>query len=314
MRLTSADFVAPSETLDPNAFMDPADLANLRRLAGLPVLEDANMMMGSNDVNSANPVKPAGENPWGIKSPVGTTGVNFDKKKIEREKHIVPGTDEWFRLWFTRDENLTADDFEEQKPEDDERASSLMSKQPDPEATAGSTNEAVDNSKKIAAVKKKIDAMQNRLELARERRKMKGQRLQGTAEVKLGAQLAQLRQDLHMLSVVTEDGEAVIKKRKKRSDVNHVIYVVTNVLTGEQYIGITAVRPNLKKALWVRMQKHVQRANAENKDWGLCKNIREYGAEAFTFGVLEIVRGKKPAHARELELVRMYNPSLNTFR
>lgn len=314
MRLTSADFVAPGETLDPNAFMDSADLANLRRLAGLPVLEDATMMMGSNDVNSPNPVKPAGENPWGVKSPVGTVGANFDKLKIEREKNIAPGTDEWFRLWFTRDKNLTANDFEEQRPRDDERASSLMSKQPDPQATAGSTNEAVDNAKKIAAIKKKIDSMQNRLELARERRKMKGQRLQGPAEVKIGAQLSQLRQDLHLLSVVTEDELAVVKKRKKRTDVNHVIYVVTNVLTGEQYIGITAIRPNLKKALWVRMQKHVQRATAENKDWGLCKSIREYGAEAFTFGVLEIVRGKKPAHARELELVRMYNPSLNTFR
>jgi hypothetical protein len=294
--------------------MDPHDLANLKRWAGIPVSEDANMMMGSNDVNSSNPVKPAGENPWGISSPIGTTGANLDKRKIEREKNLVPGTDEWFRLWFTRDEHLTADDFEEQKPEDDERGTSLMSKQPNPEATAGSTNEAVDVSKKIAATKKKIDAMQNRLELARERRKMKGQRLQGTAEIKIGAQLSQLRQDLHALSVVTEDGEDIVKKRKKRQDVNHAIYVVTNVLTGEQYIGITAIRPNLKKALWVRMQKHVQRATAENKDWGLCKSIREYGAEAFTFGVLEIVRGKKPAHARELELVRMYNPSLNTFR
>ena len=313
MKLTSSSFVLPGESLEADAYIDPADLASLKRLAGIPVTEDATMMMGSNDVNSSNPVKPAGENPWGIKSPVGTTGANFDKKKIERDKNIKPGTEEWFRLWFTRDENLTADDFEEQDPADNNKGSSLMSKQPDPEATAGSTNEAVDNSKKIAALKKKIDTMQNRLELARERRKMKGQRLQGASEIKIGAQISQLRQDLHALSVVTEDGE-LVKKRKKRQDVNHVIYVVTNVLTGEQYIGITAVRPNLKKALWVRMQKHVQRATAENKDWGLCKSIREYGAEAFTFGVLEIVRGKKPAHARELELVRMYHPSLNTFR
>ena len=262
MKLTSASFVLPGESLETNAHMDPEDLANLKRLAGIPVSEDANMMMGSNDVNSPNPVKPAGENPWGISSPIGTTGANLDKRKIEREKKLVPGTDEWFRLWFTRDENLTADDFEEQKPEDDERGSSLMSTQPDPEATAGSSNESV----------------------------------AATA------------------TALSESDMDVIKKRKKRQDVNHAIYVVTNVLTGEQYIGITAIRPNLKKALWVRMQKHVQRATAENKDWGLCKSIREYGAEAFTFGVLEIVRGKKPAHARELELVRMYNPSLNTFR
>ena len=255
MRLTSADFVSPGETLDPDAFMDPHDLAQLKRLAGIPVSEDVNSMMGLQNSQQANPMAPAGNNPWGLKSPVGTTGGNLDKRKIEKEKKLVPGTDEWFRLWFSKDEHLTADDFEEQKPEDDERGNGLFSTQPDPNATQGSTNEAVDP------------------------------------------------------NVV-----AAVRKRKKRQDVNHAIYVITNVITGEQYIGITACRPTLKKALWVRMQKHAQRARCEMKDWGLCKSLREYGPEAFTFGLLEIVRGKKPAHARELELVRQYNPSLNTFR
>lgn len=40
----------------------------------------------------------------GQMSPVGSnisiTGT--EKKKIEREKHIEPGTDEWFKLWFSR--------------------------------------------------------------------------------------------------------------------------------------------------------------------------------------------------------------------
>lgn len=104
-------------------------------------------------------------------------------------------------------------------------------------------------------------------------------------------------------------------ERKRRSDINHVIYVVTNTLTGEQYVGLAGVSPaGVYASMRVRARKHVQRANAENKDWGLCKNIREYGPEAFTFGLLEIVRGKAAAHVRELEYIRAYNPSLNTFR
>jgi hypothetical protein len=256
MRLTSADFVSPGETLDPDAFLDPRDLAELRRLAGLPTLgEDVNSQMGLQSSTQQNPMAPAGDNPWGIKSPVGTTGGNLDKRKIEREKNLIPGTDEWFRLWFSQQDNLTADDFEKnEKLGLDQVQNTLMSTQPDPAATAGTSNESVD------------------------------------------------------------PAVAAAKKRKKRTDVNHAIYVITNVLTGEQYIGITACRPTLKKALWVRMQKHAQRARVEDKDWGLCKSLREYGPEAFTFGLLEVVRGKRPAHAREMELIKQYQPSLNTFR
>lgn len=80
-------------------------------------------------------------------------------------------------------------------------------------------------------------------------------------------------------------------------------------------MGLTAVFPaGVVPSMRRRMQKHVQRATVEAKDWGLCKNIREYGPEAFTFGLLELVRGKKEAHQRELEYIRAYNPILNTSR
>ena len=101
-------------------------------------------------------------------------------------------------------------------------------------------------------------------------------------------------------------------KRKTRTDRNHAIYVITNVVTTEQYIGVTVCSGNLKKALKVRMQKHVRRALTENKDWALCNSIREFGVEAFTYGLVETLRGKAPAHARERELTRVYNPALNT--
>jgi hypothetical protein len=106
-----------------------------------------------------------------------------------------------------------------------------------------------------------------------------------------------------------------ITERKRRSDTNHAIYVITNILNGEQYVGLTILGRG-KAYIWLRrrIQKHTQRAMAEDKDWGLCKAIREYGSESFTFGLVEIVRGKAAAHVRELEYIRGWNPVLNTFR
>lgn len=101
-------------------------------------------------------------------------------------------------------------------------------------------------------------------------------------------------------------------KRKRRQDTKHVVYVITNTVTQEQYIGITVCGQQVKKALRVRMQKHVRRALTENKEWALCQSIREHGSQAFTYGIVEFVRGRKPAHARERELIREFNPALNT--
>lgn len=100
--------------------------------------------------------------------------------------------------------------------------------------------------------------------------------------------------------------------RKRRQDTKHVVYVITNTVTSEQYIGITVCGQKVAKALRVRMQKHIRRAVTENKDWGLCESIRAYGVAAFTYGIVEFVRGRKPAHARERELIRAYAPALNT--
>ncbi|MCX7592416.1 MAG: GIY-YIG nuclease family protein [Fischerella sp.] len=101
--------------------------------------------------------------------------------------------------------------------------------------------------------------------------------------------------------------------RKARPDRMHAVYVITNVVTGEQYVGITVASGNLRKCLKVRMQKHIRRALTENKDWALCRSIREHGVGAFTYGVLETLRGRKAAHQRERELIRLHQPALNTF-
>jgi len=100
--------------------------------------------------------------------------------------------------------------------------------------------------------------------------------------------------------------------RKRRQDTKHVVYVITNTVTQEQYIGITVCGQQVRRALKIRMQKHIRRAVTENKNWGLCESIREHGVEAFTYGIVEFVRGRKPAHARERDLIREFAPALNT--
>ena len=106
-----------------------------------------------------------------------------------------------------------------------------------------------------------------------------------------------------------------MNSRKRRSDRNHIVYYIQDVVTLEYYIGLTAVsfKGNVRKTLNRRMQKHMQRALAENKNWGLSVALRERGAERFVFGKLEVVRGKRPAHARETELINTLKPRLNTF-
>lgn len=103
-----------------------------------------------------------------------------------------------------------------------------------------------------------------------------------------------------------------MRTRKRRRDTNHAVYVITNTATGEQYLGITVCGSNVRRALKIRIQKHVRRALTENKDWNLCRSIREHGPEAHTYGLLEIIRGRRPAHARERELIREYSPALNS--
>lgn len=105
-----------------------------------------------------------------------------------------------------------------------------------------------------------------------------------------------------------------IRTRRRRCDTTHLIYVITNIYTQEQYIGITVKNSGgVFKTLKRRIQKHVQRALAENKNWALSEAIRVWGSDSFVYGFVESVRGRAAAHQRERELIRDYNPALNTF-
>ncbi len=100
--------------------------------------------------------------------------------------------------------------------------------------------------------------------------------------------------------------------RAKRSDRNHIIYQIQ----GPQgtYIGVTAkTESTVLKSVRSRIAKHFYRAKTETKAWALCELLRAYASkDDIDVRVLEIVRGKAAAHARERELIREFNPFYNT--
>jgi len=104
--------------------------------------------------------------------------------------------------------------------------------------------------------------------------------------------------------------------RKKRSDRNHIIYLITNTLNGKEYIGITAsIGRAFQKSVKVRLQKHFSRARKEAPDWELYKDMSKYIDDlevTYEISVLDVVRGKSAVHQREMELVKEYKPALNT--
>ena len=102
------------------------------------------------------------------------------------------------------------------------------------------------------------------------------------------------------------------KTRKRRTDRNHVIYLITCKVTGDTYVGITvATGRAYKKSVAKRWTKHLYHALVEKRTGLLQIAIREHGADAFEHTVLEIVRGKAATHKRERELIGELAPTLN---
>lgn len=100
--------------------------------------------------------------------------------------------------------------------------------------------------------------------------------------------------------------------RAKRSDRNHIIYEIV----GPEgiYVGVTAkTESTVLKSVRARIAKHYYRAQKETKDWALCELLRGYSSkEDIDVRIVEIVRGKREAHARERELIRELRPFYNT--
>ena len=101
--------------------------------------------------------------------------------------------------------------------------------------------------------------------------------------------------------------------RKRRTDRNHIIYKIDNTCTGEFYIGVTVLRgAAYLGSVKLRLKQHISRAQTQDLQWTLCESIRTYGPQSFKISILETVRGKRPAHSRETELIKELQPPLNT--
>lgn len=102
----------------------------------------------------------------------------------------------------------------------------------------------------------------------------------------------------------------MLKQRKKRTDRTHAIYEIA--IAGKSYIGITAkTQSTVLKSVRVRFQKHVERMRNEQKNWPLYNALRKHGVDCVEVYILETVRGKAAAHARECELIKTLKPVLN---
>lgn len=101
------------------------------------------------------------------------------------------------------------------------------------------------------------------------------------------------------------------RQRKIRSDCNYIIYEAV-AETGENYIGLTRKTSTETKSVKERWRKHLSRARNENRLWALYVYLKTGGIDlAWEHRVLEIVRGRKAAYAREREIVKTLAPTLN---
>jgi hypothetical protein len=94
-RITSEHFVPPGETGDADTVMNPDDLAQIKKLAGIVTEAGAGMYTGHNTVPQAAET--------GITSPVGSN-ISYTAKErndLIKEYHVMPGSDLWFLINFS---------------------------------------------------------------------------------------------------------------------------------------------------------------------------------------------------------------------
>jgi hypothetical protein len=99
-RITSEHFVPQGETGEADTVMDPADLRELKRLAGIPITEaEAGVYVGGNTPQAAEA---------GIVSPVGSNiswtaaERNLLVKECQAEWRCKPGDPLWMLIMFEK--------------------------------------------------------------------------------------------------------------------------------------------------------------------------------------------------------------------
>jgi len=101
------------------------------------------------------------------------------------------------------------------------------------------------------------------------------------------------------------------EQRKRRSDRNHIIYLLTSP-SGLTYVGITVMQGRAKmESMDRRWAAHCRNALEYGKDYRLSQCIREEGRENFRRQVIEVVRGKAEAHSREITIIKQMQTPLN---
>jgi|HubBroStandDraft_4_1064222.scaffolds.fasta_scaffold01416_6 hypothetical protein len=105
------------------------------------------------------------------------------------------------------------------------------------------------------------------------------------------------------------------KGLRRRRDCNHILYRLDCTVTGEFYIGLSAVIRGraIKRTLTERFRRHYSKAIHESRTWTLHKRLRRYGPQKWQKQVLAVVRGRDVAFSEERRLIRKLAPSLNTF-
>ena len=102
------------------------------------------------------------------------------------------------------------------------------------------------------------------------------------------------------------------RKRKGRSDRNHVVYRLICTQRGEAYYGVTVARGRaFKKSMLARWKHHVRNALVYGKETLLYDRLREVGPEAWKLEIVSVIRGKQPAHDFERSLIKEHQPELN---
>lgn len=97
-RITSANFVLPGETGNTDAVMDAADLAEIKKLAGIVTEAEAGVYAGIGTTPVTNTVDDYSMSPVG--SNISCTARERDE--LMAKYNARPGTDLWFIINFTK--------------------------------------------------------------------------------------------------------------------------------------------------------------------------------------------------------------------